>query len=77
VSKGPRDFLGRELAIGCTVVYPTREGSDMQLRSGVLMDFACGPQGTDAWTVVVSSNTPSGKRRKGTGIPAKRTVRVS
>ena len=73
---GPVDFLGKPLVIGCTVVYPTREGSDMRLSSGVLMDFACGAPGT-GWKLIVETRTVSGKRRKGTGIPATRTVRVS
>ena len=69
---GPQDFLGRDLAIGCTVVYPTRLGSDMRLCKGTLMDLACGPQGTD-WTLIIQRE---GKRKLGRGVPAKRTVRV-
>ena len=28
----PADFLGNEIAVGCTVIYPVRQGSNMWLR---------------------------------------------
>lgn len=76
MSKGPQDFLGRDLSIGCTLVYPTRTGSDMHLCKGRLMDLGCGPPGSD-WVLSIESETSSGKKRTARNVPARRTVRVS
>lgn len=64
------DFLGRQVAIGGTVVYPTRRGSGMWLCQGKVKDIRINGS---TWLLDVMVQSDKGKRIA-RGIPAYRCV---
>lgn len=75
--QAPQDFLGRPIAIGVTVVYPTRTGSSMWLCKSVVSDFRYHDDiSAHPWTLTVRVEDRNGKTRTATGVPATRCVVV-
>jgi hypothetical protein len=68
------DFLGREIRVGDTVVYPCRSGSTMWLTNGEVIDFADGVIG-EPFRVAVRAKTESGVKRTGM-VPVDRCIVV-
>ncbi len=40
-----KDFMGKAIQVGDTIVYPVRRGSDLHLKSGVVLEL------TETWTI--------------------------
>lgn len=34
-----KDFVGREISVGCEIVYPTRRGSSLNLKRGIVIEM--------------------------------------
>lgn len=67
----PKDFLGRDIAIGATVVYPVRQSSHMWLTKARVVDIKFNGK----WTLNVAPLDVR-KKRIGTNVPVGRTVVV-
>jgi hypothetical protein len=50
------DFVGREITVGATVIYPRRRGSEMWLASGRVADVRPGMYETEGTVQVETSN---------------------
>jgi hypothetical protein len=72
VSEEVKDFLGRDIAVGATVVYPTRKGSNMWLSKGVV-EAIVPPNGPFQSQLKVAARTDDGKKRI-VYVPYQRTV---
>lgn len=70
-----KDFLGREIAVGDTVVYPRRGGSSVWLGKGQVLHTYHESLGAPG-TVQVRAETSTGVKRTG-DVPAARCVVVS
>ena len=69
--KYPKDAFGTIIAIGATVVYPSRRGGSMWMNKGQVQDFYCSLRGNKEWLLNVRGH---GAKRLGTGVPADRCV---
>lgn len=72
------DFVGKEIHVGDTVVYPRRNGSDIWLSKGQVRSITL-PKDlafSDEHALLVEVDTRGGPRRQGR-VPAHRAVVVS
>lgn len=69
----PKDFLGRDIAIGATVVYPSRVSSSMWLNKARVVNLRLDGS---KWVLDVE-RTDNSKKRVGKGVPVERTVVVA
>jgi len=68
----PKDFLGKDIAIGAIVVYPSRMSSSMWLSKARVVDIKLDGK---TWTLHVQPLNQT-KKRVGRGVPVERTVVV-
>jgi len=73
----PRDFTGKEVTLGCAIVYPTRKGSEMWLSRGKVVNITTNAVvARDPHTLKVETLTHKGDRRI-VYIPSPRSVVVA